>query len=133
MVLLLYMYSIFLLFWGRFCDVCAFVHVHVCAYSFIYLSILVQFYIPFKISSTRHIRRANQSRSYGAKTGEPREKSPGTPSSRTWLISHVPSVCGLEPTTNRHTGEIIELSAMMKSPLLTTWPRGGRGGIYLLC
>ena len=25
----------------------------------------------------------------GAKTGEPREKPPGTPASRTWLVSHV--------------------------------------------
>ena len=32
----------------------------------------------------------------GAKT-EPREKSPGTPASRTWLVSYVASV-GLEPT-----------------------------------
>ena len=33
----------------------------------------------------------------GAKTGEPREEPPGTRESRTWLVSHVPSV-GLEPT-----------------------------------
>ena len=33
----------------------------------------------------------------GAKTGEPREKPPGTPASRTWLVSHVASE-GLEPT-----------------------------------
>ena len=33
----------------------------------------------------------------GAKTGEPREKTPGTPASRTWLVSHVARV-GLEPT-----------------------------------
>ena len=33
----------------------------------------------------------------GAKTGEPREKPPGTPASRTWLVSHVARV-GLEPT-----------------------------------
>ena len=33
----------------------------------------------------------------GAKTGEPREKPPGTPASRTWLVSHVASA-GLEPT-----------------------------------
>ena len=31
-----------------------------------------------------------------AKTGEPREKPPGTPASRTWLVSHVARV-GLEP------------------------------------
>ena len=33
----------------------------------------------------------------GAKMGEPREKQPGTPASRTWLVLHVPSV-GLKPT-----------------------------------
>ena len=33
----------------------------------------------------------------GAKTGEPREKPPGTPASRTWLVSHV-ARAGLEPT-----------------------------------
>ena len=33
----------------------------------------------------------------GAKTGEPREKPPETPASRTWLVSHVASA-GLEPT-----------------------------------
>ena len=33
----------------------------------------------------------------GAKTGVPREKPPGTPASRTWLVSHV-TRAGLEPT-----------------------------------
>ena len=33
----------------------------------------------------------------GAKTGEPREKLPDTPASRTWLVSHVVRA-GLEPT-----------------------------------
>ena len=33
----------------------------------------------------------------GAKTGEPREKPPETPSSRTWLVLHV-ARAGLEPT-----------------------------------
>ena len=33
----------------------------------------------------------------GAKTGEPREKPPDTPTSRTWLVSHV-AKAGLEPT-----------------------------------
>ena len=32
-----------------------------------------------------------------AKTGEPREKIPDTPASRTWLVSHMASM-GLEPT-----------------------------------
>ena len=36
---------------------------------------------------------------FGAKTGEPQEKPPGIPTSRTWLVSHVPSA-GLEPTTD---------------------------------
>ena len=34
-------------------------------------------------------------------SGEPREKPPGTPESKTWLVSHEPRV-GLEPT--RDTG-----------------------------
>ena len=33
----------------------------------------------------------------GAKTGEPREKTPDTPASRTWLVSHV-ARAGLEPS-----------------------------------
>ena len=33
----------------------------------------------------------------GAKTGVPREKPPGTPAKRTWLVSHVASA-GLVPT-----------------------------------
>ena len=33
----------------------------------------------------------------GAKTGEPREKPPDTPASRTWLVSHV-ARAGIEPT-----------------------------------
>ena len=33
----------------------------------------------------------------GAKTGESREKQPGTPASRTWLVSHVASA-GRDPT-----------------------------------
>ena len=33
----------------------------------------------------------------GAKTGEPQEKSPDTPASKTWLVSHV-ARAGLEPT-----------------------------------
>ena len=42
----------------------------------------------------------------GAKTGEPREKPPDTPASRTWLVSHV-ARAGLEPKP-RHSGEMIE-------------------------
>ena len=33
----------------------------------------------------------------GVKTGKPREKPPGTPASRTWLVSNV-ARAGLEPT-----------------------------------
>ena len=33
----------------------------------------------------------------GAKKGEPREKTPDTPASRTWLVSHV-ARAGFEPT-----------------------------------
>ena len=33
----------------------------------------------------------------GAKMGEPREKPPGTPARRIWLVSHV-ARAGLEPT-----------------------------------
>ena len=40
----------------------------------------------------------------GAKTGEPREKPPDTPASRTWLVSHV-ARAGLEPTPD--TGVIV--------------------------
>ena len=36
----------------------------------------------------------------GAKTGEPREKPPDTPASRTWLVSHV-ARAGLEHQTQR--------------------------------
>ena len=33
----------------------------------------------------------------GAKTGEPREKPPDTPASKTWLVLHM-TTAGLEPT-----------------------------------
>ena len=33
----------------------------------------------------------------GAKMGEPRENPPGTPASRTWLVSHV-ARAGIKPT-----------------------------------
>ena len=41
----------------------------------------------------------------GAKTGEPREKPPGTPACRTWLVSRGQS--GVR-THTRHSGEMIE-------------------------
>ena len=48
-----------------------------------------------KFCYTKAIRDGPISR--WAKTGEPREKPPGTPARRTWLVSHVASA-GLEPT-----------------------------------
>ena len=50
------------------------------------------FHCPFKVNAA-DMRRAI---SRWAKTGEPREKTPDTPASRTWLVSHVASA-GLEP------------------------------------
>ena len=58
------------------------------------LLFLIQFNVPFKIISA-HMRRYQSVG--GAKTGEPREKPPDTPASRTWLVSHV-ARAGLEPT-----------------------------------
>ena len=57
---------------------------------------VIQFNVPFKIISA-HYYETGQSVG-GAKTGEPpREKTPGTPASRTLLVSHVPGM-GLETT-----------------------------------
>ena len=56
------------------------------------------FKFSFKIISA-HMRSYETGQSVGgAKTGEPREKPPDTPASRTWLVSHV-AKAGLEPTT----------------------------------
>ena len=44
----------------------------------------------------------------GAKTGEPREKPPDTPASRTWLVSHV-ARAGLEPTPDTAVRTIIHV------------------------
>ena len=44
----------------------------------------------------------------GAKTGEPQEKPPGTPASRTWLVSHV-ARAGLEPTPDTAVAQSIRL------------------------
>ena len=52
------------------------------------------FYVPLKVISAHN--ETSQSVG-GAKTGEPRDNPPGTPTNRTWLVSHVPSA-GLEPT-----------------------------------
>ena len=54
---------------------------------------IIQYNVPFKISSAHEKGQSVG----GAKTGEPKKKTPGTPASRTWLVSHVPRV-GLEPT-----------------------------------
>ena len=55
------------------------------------------FHCPFKINA------ADMSR--WAKTGEPRAKTPGTPASRTWLVSHVASA-GLEPAPDTAVREV---------------------------
>ena len=62
--------------------------------EFAYIFFFFQFNVPFKIIPA-HMRRCQSVG--GAKTGEPREKPPDTPASRTWLVSHV-ARAGLEPT-----------------------------------
>ena len=58
---------------------------------------LIQFYVPFKIISA-HMRRANQLVGENGRTPYTiQEKPPGTPASRTWLVSHV-ARAGLKPT-----------------------------------
>ena len=47
------------------------------------------------------MRRANQKK--GRKRENPREKPPGTPASRTWLVSHV-AIAELEPTPDTAIG-----------------------------
>ena len=59
---------------------------------FLFVFFLIQFYVPIKVISA-HMRRANQQ---VGENGETLEKPPGTPASRTWLVSHVASA-GLEP------------------------------------
>ena len=54
----------------------------------------------------------------GAKTGEPREKPPGTPTRRTWLLSHV-ARAGLEPTPDK----AVRWSSDSETALLTARPR----------
>ena len=51
----------------------------------------------FKFSFTSLSRLFQPISNGGTKTGEPRDKPPGTPASRTWLVSHV-ARAGLEPT-----------------------------------
>ena len=53
--------------------------------------------------------------------GEPREKTPGTPASRTWLVSHVASA-GLETTPDT---KIMGMS--MLSPAVDAWGNRVRG------
>ena len=65
-------------------------------FFFFFFFFLIQFNVPFKIISA-HMRRGQSVG--GVKTGEPREKPPDTPASRTWLVSHV-ARAGLEPTPN---------------------------------
>ena len=54
-----------------------------------------------------------------AKTGEPREKTPDTPTSKTWLVSHV-AKAGLEPTPDT----AVRWSSDKETMLLTSRPRG---------
>ena len=60
---------------------------------FLYI-FLIQFYVPFQDYFSSY--ETGQSVG-GAKTGEPREKTPDTRASRTWLDSHI-ARAGLEPT-----------------------------------
>ena len=55
----------------------------------------------------------------GAKTGVPREKPPGTPASRTWLVSHV-AIVGLELTPDTTVRRLSDY----ETALLTARPRG---------
>ena len=56
------------------------------------------FFIQFNVSFQDYFSSYETGQSVGgAKTGEPREKTPDTPASRTWLVSHV-ARAGLEPT-----------------------------------
>ena len=56
------------------------------------------FLIQFKRPSQDYFSSYETGQSVGgAKTGEPREKPPDIPTSRTWLVSHV-ARAGLEPT-----------------------------------
>ena len=64
--------------------------------SFFCFCFFNQFYVPFKIIDYFSSYETGQSVGW-AKTGEPREKPPDTPASRTWLVSHVVRA-GLEPT-----------------------------------
>ena len=70
--------------WGKYCCVAIF------HFLFFFNSVLRPFQDYFSSYET------GQSVG-GAKTGEPREKPPDTPASRTWLVSHV-ARAGLEPT-----------------------------------
>ena len=63
-------------------------------FFFFFFFFLIQFNVPFQDYFSSY--ETGQSVD-GAKTGEPREKPPGTPASKTWLVSHV-ARAGLEPT-----------------------------------
>ena len=55
----------------------------------------------------------------GAKTGEPRDKPPGTHASRTWLVSYVTSM-GLEPTPRDLIGVVRRFSDVVKMKLINS-------------
>ena len=63
----------------------------------------------------------------GVKMGEPQEKPPGTPASRTWLVSHV-ARAGLKPTPDTASGEMIE---WLRNSAFNRSANGGRPKIFL--
>ena len=58
-----------------------------------------------------------------AKKGEPREKTSGTPASRTWLVSNVPHVVSNPHQTQRLDDRMVKRGNEI-SALLTTRPHG---------
>ena len=77
------------------------VHLKYVCYNVIFFDVIIIYY-DFFYSDLRPFQDYFSSNERGqsvggAKTGEPRAKTPGIPASRTWLVSHMPSV-GLEPT-----------------------------------
>ena len=84
---------------------CSWQHVWACFLEFspfFFCFVFIQFNVPFMIISLIS-RQAN--RWVGRNRSTP-GKPPGTPTSRTWLVSHVASA-GLE-TYTRHSGEMME-------------------------
>ena len=83
-----------------------FIQVPVCARSSV-KAIVIIIFIFFNVPFQDYLSSYEMGQSVGgAKTGVPREKPPGTPASRTWLVSR--GQCGAR-TYTRHSGETIEL------------------------